>query len=50
MLAKRLRLDGHAVVTTTNGQEGLDKVMSDRAYDVILMDLQYVVCPLLWIF
>ncbi|KAJ7274030.1 phytochrome-like protein [Mycena rebaudengoi] len=40
MLAKRLRLDGHTVVTTTNGQEALDKVMCDRAYDVILMDLQ----------
>ncbi|KAJ6557231.1 hypothetical protein DFH09DRAFT_1280009 [Mycena vulgaris] len=40
VLAKRLRLDGHTVVTTTNGQEGLDKVTSDRAYDVILMDIQ----------
>ncbi|KAJ6466421.1 phytochrome-like protein [Mycena sanguinolenta] len=40
VLAKRLRLDGHDVVTTTNGQEGLDKVTSDRAYDVILMDIQ----------
>lgn len=33
-------MDGHAVVTTTNGQEGLDKVESDRAYDAILMDIQ----------
>ncbi|KAF7365436.1 ATP-binding cassette transporter [Mycena venus] len=40
VLAKRLRLDGHTVVTTTNGQEGLDKVASDRAYDAILMDIQ----------
>jgi len=40
VLAKRLRLDGHTVVTTTNGQEGLDKVISDRAFDVILMDIQ----------
>ncbi|KAJ7645612.1 phytochrome-like protein [Mycena polygramma] len=40
VLAKRLRLDGHTVVTTTNGQEGLDKVISDRAYDAILMDIQ----------
>ncbi|KAJ7505555.1 hypothetical protein B0H11DRAFT_1796399 [Mycena galericulata] len=40
VLAKRLRLDGHTVVTTTNGQEGLDKVTSDRAFDVILMDIQ----------
>ncbi|KAJ7163265.1 hypothetical protein C8R46DRAFT_1177450 [Mycena filopes] len=40
VLAKRLRLDGHTVVTTTNGQEGLDKVTSDRAFDAILMDIQ----------
>ncbi|KAJ7070009.1 hypothetical protein C8F01DRAFT_1114955 [Mycena amicta] len=40
ILAKRLRLDGHDVVTTTNGQEGLDKVASDREYDAILMDIQ----------
>ncbi|KAJ7134353.1 hypothetical protein C8R44DRAFT_610147 [Mycena epipterygia] len=40
VLAKRLRLDGHTVVTTTNGQEGLDKVTTDRAYDAILMDIQ----------
>ncbi|KAF5382705.1 hypothetical protein D9615_002815 [Tricholomella constricta] len=40
ILAKRLVLDGHSVVTTTNGQEGLDKVQSDRAFDAILMDIQ----------
>ncbi|KAJ7163264.1 histidine kinase-like ATPase [Mycena filopes] len=40
ILAKRLRLDGHAVVTTTNGQEGLDMVTSDRAFDAVLMDIQ----------
>ncbi|KAF8208676.1 hypothetical protein K438DRAFT_1812696 [Mycena galopus ATCC 62051] len=40
VLAKRLRLDGHDVVTTTNGQEALDQVTSDRAYDAILMDIQ----------
>ncbi|KAF8208613.1 hypothetical protein K438DRAFT_1961208 [Mycena galopus ATCC 62051] len=40
VLAKRLRLDGHDVVATTNGQEALDKVTSDRAYDAILMDIQ----------
>ncbi|KAF7299237.1 ATP-binding cassette transporter [Mycena indigotica] len=40
ILAKRLRLDGHDVVTTTNGQEGLDKVTGDREYDAILMDIQ----------
>jgi len=41
ILAKRLRLDGHTVVNTTNGQEGLDTVISDRSFDVILMDIQY---------
>ncbi|KAF7322650.1 ATP-binding cassette transporter [Mycena chlorophos] len=40
ILAKRLRLDNHDVVTTTNGQEGLDKVSLDREYDAILMDIQ----------
>ncbi|KAK7049021.1 hypothetical protein R3P38DRAFT_3620537 [Favolaschia claudopus] len=40
VLAKRLRLDGDNVVTTTNGSEGLDKVISDRGYDAILMDIQ----------
>ncbi|KAG5648399.1 hypothetical protein DXG03_004973 [Asterophora parasitica] len=40
ILAKRLVLDGHTVVNTTNGQEGLDKVRSDRAFDAILMDIQ----------
>lgn len=43
VLAKRLRQNGHTVVTTTNGQEGLDKVLSDREYDAILMDIQLVV-------
>ncbi|KAJ7202822.1 hypothetical protein GGX14DRAFT_523685 [Mycena pura] len=40
ILAKRLRLDGHDVLTTTNGQEALDKVTIDKEYDVILMDIQ----------
>ncbi|KAF7314265.1 ATP-binding cassette transporter [Mycena kentingensis (nom. inval.)] len=40
ILAKRLRLDAHEVETTTNGQEALDKVTSDRNFDVILMDIQ----------
>ncbi|GAV99891.1 phytochrome-like protein [Lentinula edodes] len=39
LLAKRLRMDGHVVVNTTNGQEGLDKVMSDRNFDCVLMDI-----------
>ncbi|KAJ7175413.1 phytochrome-like protein [Mycena filopes] len=40
ILAKRLRLDGHTVITTMNGQEGLDKVASDRAFDAVFMDIQ----------
>ncbi|KAJ3715391.1 phytochrome-like protein [Lentinula raphanica] len=39
LLAKRLRMDGHTVVNTTNGQEGLDKVISDRNFDCVLMDI-----------
>ncbi|KAA1473801.1 hypothetical protein DENSPDRAFT_903583 [Dentipellis sp. KUC8613] len=40
ILAKRLTLDGHTVVSATNGQEGLDKVMGDQEFDCILMDVQ----------
>ncbi|KAG6865509.1 hypothetical protein C0991_001939 [Blastosporella zonata] len=40
ILAKRLVLDRHTVATTTNGQEGFDKVFTDRGFDVVLMDLQ----------
>ncbi|KAK0487234.1 phytochrome-like protein [Armillaria novae-zelandiae] len=39
LLAKRLRLDGHTVVNTMNGQEGLDTVKADRDFDCVLMDL-----------
>ncbi|KAK0464731.1 uncharacterized protein EV420DRAFT_1061466 [Desarmillaria tabescens] len=39
LLAKRLRLDGHTVVNTMNGQESLDAVKVDRDFDCILMDL-----------
>ncbi|KAK0464727.1 GAF domain-like protein [Desarmillaria tabescens] len=39
LLAKRLRLDGHTVVNTMNGQEGLDAVKADRDFDCVLMDL-----------
>lgn len=46
ILAKRLTLDGHIVVNTTNGQEGVDMVKSDRNFDIILMDVQYVQPPL----
>ncbi|TCD62103.1 Light-sensor Protein kinase [Steccherinum ochraceum] len=40
ILAKRLTLDGHIVVNTTNGQEGLEMVECDRNFDCVLMDIQ----------
>ncbi|KAI0320183.1 hypothetical protein OF83DRAFT_1053619 [Amylostereum chailletii] len=40
ILAKRLVLDGHIVVNTTNGQEGVDQIVADQAFDCILMDVQ----------
>ncbi|KZV68824.1 hypothetical protein PENSPDRAFT_686959 [Peniophora sp. CONT] len=40
ILAKRLQLDGHIVVNTTNGQEGVDEVVRDQEFDCILMDVQ----------
>ncbi|KAI0685013.1 hypothetical protein BC835DRAFT_1291358 [Cytidiella melzeri] len=40
ILAKRLMLDGHTVVNTTNGQEGLDTVAEDPEFDCVLMDIQ----------
>ncbi|PBK97922.1 hypothetical protein ARMGADRAFT_1162720 [Armillaria gallica] len=39
LLAKRLKLDGHTVVNTMNGQEGLDIMRADRDFDCVLMDL-----------
>lgn len=43
ILAKRLTLDGHIIVNTTNGQEGLETVEMDRNFDCILMDIQCVI-------
>ncbi|KAH8077263.1 hypothetical protein BXZ70DRAFT_962911 [Cristinia sonorae] len=40
ILAKRLSMDGHTIVNTTNGQEGLEMVESDRDFDCVLMDIQ----------
>lgn len=40
ILSKRLQRDGHDVVGTTNGQEGLDYVKSDYRFDCVLMDIQ----------
>ena len=42
ILAKRLSLDGHMVVNTSNGLEGLEVVEADRNFDCVLMDIQYV--------
>ena len=48
ILAKRLSLDGHMVVNTSNGLEGLEVVEADRNFDCVLMDIQYVLAsPLL---
>lgn len=40
ILAKRLQLDGHTVVNTTNGKEGVEMIEADPAFDCILMDVQ----------
>ncbi|CCL99470.1 uncharacterized protein FIBRA_01488 [Fibroporia radiculosa] len=40
ILAKRLSLDGHTVVNTTNGVEGLEMLESDWEFDCVLMDIQ----------
>ncbi|GBE85224.1 histidine kinase [Sparassis crispa] len=40
ILAKRLALDGHMVINTTNGQEGVEMLETDWEFDCILMDIQ----------
>ncbi|EGO23709.1 Fph type histidine kinase [Serpula lacrymans var. lacrymans S7.9] len=40
ILGKRLSMDGHIIVNSTNGQEGLQLVEADRDFDCILMDIQ----------
>ncbi|KAI0088500.1 hypothetical protein BDY19DRAFT_947972 [Irpex rosettiformis] len=40
ILSKRLILDGHTVVNTTNGQEGLNTIEEDPDFDCVLMDIQ----------
>ena len=32
--------DGHIVVNTTNGQEGLNTIEEDHEFDCVLMDIQ----------
>ena len=33
-------MNGHTVVNTTNGQEGLEMVEKDQAFDIVFMDIQ----------
>ncbi|KAI0293841.1 hypothetical protein B0F90DRAFT_1760492 [Multifurca ochricompacta] len=40
ILAKRLQSDGHTVVNTTNGKEGVEMIEADQAFDCVLMDVQ----------
>ncbi|RXW22877.1 hypothetical protein EST38_g2993 [Candolleomyces aberdarensis] len=40
ILGKRLSMNGHTIVNTTNGQEGLEMVEKDQAFDVVFMDIQ----------
>ncbi|KAH9480564.1 Cyanobacterial phytochrome B [Psilocybe cubensis] len=40
ILAKRLSLSGHKVINSTDGREGLNKVISDPTFDLVLMDIQ----------
>jgi CheY-like chemotaxis protein len=42
LLGKRLVIQGHEVVNTTNGQECVNKIEVDREFDCILMDVQLV--------
>lgn len=40
ILTKRLRLNGHVVVSAINGQEGFEQIQVDQGFDAILMDIQ----------
>ncbi|KDQ62269.1 hypothetical protein JAAARDRAFT_30166 [Jaapia argillacea MUCL 33604] len=40
ILVKRLTLDGHDVLSTRNGQECVETIQADPAFDCVLMDLQ----------
>lgn len=40
ILERRLKLDGHEVVSDTNGQEAVDRIREDPNFDCILMDIQ----------
>lgn len=40
LLDKRLRMSGHTVVNTMNGQECVELIEMDQAFDVVFMDIQ----------
>lgn len=40
ILGKRLNLNGHTVVNTTNGQEAVEMIENDKAFDLVFMDIQ----------
>jgi CheY-like chemotaxis protein len=37
ILQKRLNMDGHITLTSANGQEAVELIEKDRAFDCILM-------------
>jgi CheY-like chemotaxis protein len=39
-LERRLKLDGHTVLSEINGQDAVDRIKNDQAFDCILMDIQ----------
>ncbi|KAJ9112574.1 hypothetical protein QFC19_000591 [Naganishia cerealis] len=40
ILERRLKLDGHSVLSEINGQDAVDRIKRDQAFDCILMDIQ----------
>lgn len=40
ILERRLKMDGHEVISDTNGQEAVDRIREDPNFDCILMDIQ----------
>jgi len=40
ILAECLKQDGHTVINTMNGKEGIEMIEVDQEFDYILMDVQ----------
>ncbi|KAJ9107618.1 hypothetical protein QFC21_001077 [Naganishia friedmannii] len=40
ILERRLKLDGHVVMSEINGQDAVDRIKQDQTFDCILMDIQ----------